>query len=954
LKHFEFKNSSTDGQPDSYEIDLLYSGSKSEHRVLYVLDYVPSEDLASKKILSGDSGKLFYSLLRLARDRWVVKESSHDYLVCNWNAYRTVGKSDEFKKEAYDRFSSRLEKIILKYRPTLVVTMGREPSRFLCPHEPQGYLGVVLPTKIQDYKFKTLNTLSLNTLITQPESTWLLGDVARHLANALAGKTQFSVKCEPESFLVDTTKKFEKMMSEIEASKIVAIDTETTNLNKVQNRLLSFQACTATDHGYFLPIHHKDSPFDTSQLSTIKNRLKEYFETTNARWHVYTNAVFDLNVMRSKKNLNVGFFKTDIWDIFSGEFALDENLKVWSTYGNYQYSLANLSRRYGCFAYESSEFKKSDRATIVDRDLDEALIKYGVLDVCIPMAIREQQIKAAERIGHTTYMSCVEQISDTIHTISKMESTGSGVDINYLFSLRLPGSPIKTAIDDIKKKLYESEGVKTAEKIIRKTEGVPAQGLFGRGSSIFDFGKAKHKQVLYFDVLNLTPLEKGTLGGKLNKKFQEAYEDVPEVKLYTNYNKALKLENSFVKSFIKQYSKKPDFQADARIRPSYDYLKVITGRISSNDPSLHQIPSRSELGKAIKRVFVARPGCLYLKVDFRSHEVRGWGNMSGDEKIAGVFNQGDDLITQFKLKPSPELAKKVSLEADVHKINASYFFGIPVASVDKETRQAVKQIIFGLIYGMSIKSLASSLDKTEKYIKDLVGKFFARFPVGASWFDRIESTAKKNLFVTSPLGLRRNLYGYMIPTSSKLSSKLVGAMNRRARNSPVQGMSAQLGMTGARILDKLAFSKGVKLYINNSVHDSLENEVAYKDIFAGISLIEHSLTVGAAKLVERRHGWKMLSVPAVDFDVGPSLSNCDGWDFDLKTLIPILEKSIDFQREVLKYEDLQTVKTKEIMSTIFLGFDKAPKWLKAQVKTLDNDWYQDQPKYIQKALKDYR
>jgi DNA polymerase I-like protein with 3'-5' exonuclease and polymerase domains len=952
VKYINFPYPNTDKQTESYEhLRLPYGGKKdSSKRILFVLDYVPSEDLHSGALLSGDTGTLLFAMLKMAQTKWLKEDEQFAWMACNWNAYRTSGKSDDYKKDARERFGNRLTLIIKKYKPTCIITFGKDPSRFLSKVDVTTYQGLPLKLTIGELKVRHVSTISLNSLMTQPAASWLIGYVSRHLSNAISHKVEWAIaKPSHEAILVNSVKKFDKMLAEMYAAPVVSIDTETTNLNKVQNSLLTFQACTGLTHGYLVPIHHKDSPFDTAQRNNIKNKLKEYFETNDNKWQVYANAVFDLNVMRSKKNLDVRYYKSRIHDIFGGEFGNDENAKFWSSYGRYYYSLANLSLQFGTNIYERSKFGKGDRATIKDRDLDQHIIEYGVNDVCIPFAIREVQLKIAHHQKNKAYLRTMAQISDTIHTISEMESNGSGVDINYLFGLRLPDSPIKKSIADIKGKLYNSKGVAEAEARLRKKMNLPTNGLFGKGQPVFDFGKSQHKQLLYFDVLKLKPLSTGPLGGKLDKKFQEEYANVEEVKLYTNYSKALKLESSFVKSFLKQYRTKPDFQKDGRIRPSYDYLKVITGRLSSNDPSLHQIPSRSELGKNIKRLFKARPGFLYAKVDYRSHEVRGWGNMSGDKLIAGVFNQGDALINKFKLKPTAALAKQISLEADVHKINASYFFDIPISEVTKEIRQDVKQIIFGLIYGMSIHSLAVQLDKPEKYIKDLVAKFFSRFPVGAKWFPNIEAFARTNLFVESPLGLRRNLYAYMIPINPK-NKGLHGAMDRRARNSPVQGLSSQLGMTGARLLAKNVYQNGLELHINNSVHDSLENEVAYKDFFPGIKYIEYSLTDGSSKVTEKRHGWKMLSTPQIDFDFGPTLANCEGWDFDIKTLVPILRKSIEFQKTDLSYD----VNVERSMKEIFSKFDQGPKWLHTQISTTDSKWISQQADYIQKALKPYR
>ncbi len=954
MKHLEFEFKQTDRAENSYgHLKLAYGGVKSEKIILMVLDYVPTEDLHTGRLLSGPSGEYLFSLMKLAKERFLLDtETKFTWICCAWNAYRTVGKSDEYVAVAQEYFGNRLNAIIEKYKPTSVITFGKKPSEFLNKRDFGNCLGLPVKAKVGTHKFVQINSLSIHQLM-RGDTIYLSGYCAKHIANAIAHKHQWLIKPDKAtSILVDTNKKFKEMMAEITEAKVVSVDTETTNLNKVQNTLLTIQFATAGTHGYFLPIAHKDTPFSSERISSMKNSLKEYFETNKNKWQVFANATFDLNVMRAKKNLDIRYYKSNLADIFCGEFLIEENMKLLQTQGKYYYSLANLAMQYGSDVYERGEFKKSDRATIAERDLDEHLIRYGVYDVVVPLLIHEKQVQIAERMGHDGFLRNMMQISDTIHTISRMETCGSLVDIEYLFNLRLPGSPIKEAIDGIKTKLYASDGVKKAEERLRKTESIPekAGGWVTKDTqqSIFDFGKAKHKQMLYFTVLKLKPLSRGVDkpdgkqgDGKLDKTFQKVYKDVPEVKLYSEYTKALKLENSFVKSFIKQYGKKPDFQKDNRIRPSYDYLGVITGRISSRDPSLHQIPSRSVLGKHIKRIFIARPGCLYIKVDMRSHEVRGWGNIAGDKLIAKVFNDGDALIQQYKEKPSKELADRIAIEADVHKVNAAYFFGIPILEVSKEIRDAVKSLVFGLIYGKSEKSLAEEQGKPLEFITDLVSKFFGRFPVGAGWFDYIEQCAKEALFVQSPLGLRRNLYGYMMPESVRESRGVYGSMNRRARNSPVQGMSAQLVMTGARLLDRLCYKDEIDLYINNSVHDSLETECSYKDLFKGIRYVEHSLCEGAAGIIEKRHNWKMLSTPRVDLELGPALSHCENWDYDLSKIELIMLKSVAFQKYVLGHD----IEIHDTIEKIFSGFHEGPKWMLTQAKNIGVKRFQENKIY---------
>ena len=180
------------------------------------------------------------------------------------------------------------------------------------------------------------------------------------------------------------------------------------------------------------------------------------------------------------------------------------------------------------------------------------------------------------------------------------------------------------------------------------------------------------------------------------KKFQSHYADVPEVAAYTSLNKAKKLRDAFVKSFLNKMKEDPDLQKDGRIRPSFGYAPVVTHRTCARDPNLQQVPARGKLGKLIKRLFVARRGTLYIKVDYRVHEVRGWGLIAGDSAVAKVFLAAKALRDAYRLHPTSELARRVDTEADIHRANAVYFFNKTIDEVikNKELRDAVKGVIY--------------------------------------------------------------------------------------------------------------------------------------------------------------------------------------------------------------------------------------------------------------------
>jgi len=576
-------------------------------------------------------------------------------------------------------------------------------------------------------------------------------------------------------------------------------------------------------------------------------------------------------------------------------------------------------------------------------------------DVVTLVAVHLKQLERAAAYGHTAYRSFVQdQISDTLHMFSRMESNGSGLDVSYLFYLRTPNSPIEKTIKNMESELLDTPAVKRANQILLKRAGVPEKGLFGDSAKVnlFSLRKDDHKQVLFFEVLKLKPLARGVSvngspgKGKLDKAFQKEYESNPIVASYTGLGKANKLKNAYVKSFIKLLATDDDIKIDHRIRPRYNYLQVITGRTSASDPNLQQVPSHSELGKQIKRLFVARAGRLYLKVDYKVHEVRGWGIISFDTALAKIFKDARKLRDEYRLHPTPELARRLKLEADVHVVNASYFFSVLLELVDKILRNAVKAVIFGLIYQMSIKSLARTIDKPLGYAENLVNNFRKKFPKGMKWIEDAKVFARKHLYYENPLGMRRHLWGYLYNKSCSCGNKVHAEMDRRAVNSPIQGMGAQFMSISARYLDTMVFKlwkeqkRDVDYAVCNSVHDSLENEFAYKDFLLGIKYVEYALIDGVRETMVERHSLKLVVDVDIDAEIGPALSHSQAWDDSLVELERIVYESLVFQRDELHHDIVVSSAMREVFVD---GWPDAPDWMVKQAKNIN--WQYDHSKY---------
>lgn len=987
---FDYRYSKKFRRPENdYGYVQLAKHTKKGHagKILFILDYVPTEDLRSGRLLGGATGQLFDNAFHVAQKFYKAEHSLDDFawLAVAFNAFKTAGTSEQYRADAKIEFEERIKHIITEYKPDRVVTFGLDPYRALNGElvtskysgkkgpQWQHLLGVPIDTTVKSggtkHRFKHFPTLSLNPLVTatgKGEMMYLLGYVARNLENVLHGGLRYEIpELKYKIRMVDTIERFDEMLSDISSAKNVGIDTETKNLMRITNRMLTIQFAPSKDVAYILPIGHKDSPWLPDEFKYIKKKLRLYFEGRNKnKQHIYANAVFDLN--RIRVELGVRFFANNLWDVFAGEFGIDENMKVLTgVMGGAYYSLLNICMQYGCRAYYESDFGKEKRVTIDQEDLEGPVLTYMALDVVTLHHIRRLQIKRAKVIKYDKYQSLVsEQISDMLHMFSCLEVNGSPTDIKWLFHLKSKESPIRQHMDAVIKTLGETKGVQKANAKLQKNTGAPTLGLLGRTNmKLFDIGKKAHLETLFFDTLKLKPLNVGKSGkGKLDKEFQKKYEDVPEVALYQELQKVKKIFNSYVKAFVKQWGSDSDMRSDSSIRPFFQFLRVVTGRTSATKPSLHQIPSRNsvskyildlfpsrgDLGKMIKRLFVAKKGRLIVKIDYAAHEVRGWSIITGDQEVAEQFYVGLKLRNKYKHSPSPELAEEIKFKGDVHKLNAAYFFSMPIETVDKPKRDSVKQVIFGLIYQQGMEGVAKSTGQTLVAIKDLVKRFFKRFPVGANWFDDIKKSAMDKLYVESPLGRRRNLWAFLIPKDAKGYDGVHAATGRRAVNSPIQGMGSDFLVAGARCIEKNRYQHYKEtghypdFYPTNSVHDSLEFSVAYEDIWLAISMIEAGLTGDVQAEMEKRHGMRFTVPLEIDFEFGHTIKDCDGWDYSLfsegkskGSLCDLLRNALEGQNRDLEYG----IDVEETLETIHKGFKHAPLWAKKQFKFWQSKGY---------------
>lgn len=666
----------------------------------------------------------------------------------------------------------------------------------------------------------------------------LLTYIADGIIQAFNGYNYFDIKLpKTEMVYIDTIKKFKRFYADLNEATLCAIDSEGDGRGRLRSKLYSLQFAWEVDKGYFLPLDHPDTPFTPEEIKYIKRKLKYYFEFGKSKYHIYQYGKYDIGQIYAQ--LGIRFYNHRIYDIQGGRFLWNENLPKLKAYGIKPYGLEFISMQHGCTIYEEIEFSKGDRGNIASEGLTTRFIEYSIYDATVMVAIHNEQIARAKKERHSKFLkyNC-EQISDTLIALAQMEFTGALVDRKQIYHLKSRDGPVYKSIKGQLEKFKDSKKAQKVNAYLLKKQGISQGGMFGGNSWVFDINKEETQDLLFYKSLGLTPLDVKKSGkGKIDKAFLKQYADeVPEVKLFKDYKAACTLRNNFVNKMFDKLHNDLDTIADGRLRSSYTYTQTTTNRLSSVNLNLQNLVARGDWSKPLKKSFVSPRRCLLVKNDYSAQEVRDWCNQAGDELLADAFYQGlkirqelrilayanpenweawlafkkrvqwddknkwkeevkktgatiynlkTDLIKQINDPVTKELGSlSLTLEVagDVHKLNCARFFGVDVLDVTDDQRYDIKAVVFGTIYGKTAAGLAKSkaeggLGKTEEECQAIIDKLFVEFKTGGDWLKEQYEFGQENLWVESPLGMRRHLSGYLHTRPA-----IINAMNRRGPN----------------------------------------------------------------------------------------------------------------------------------------------------------------------------
>ena len=330
----------------------------------------------------------------------------------------------------------------------------------------------------------------------------------------------------------------------------------------------------------------------------------------------------------------------------------------------------------------------------------------------------------------------------------------------------------------------EQFGVKLREEL----EQVLTRIHMETGSATFNPNSPKQLGEMLFDTMGLPHGKKTQRGWSTDAETLESLREYPLVEDVLQYRAYQKLNSTYVEGLLKVIGE------DGRIHSTFNQTEARTGRLSSDNPNLQNIPIRTELGSQLRAYFVARPGCVLVDADYSQIELRILAHITGDEHMQQAFLNGEDI----------------------HRSTAAKIYGIPQSEVTSRLRSSAKAINFGIMYGKGAYSLSKDIGVTVKEADAFLKNYLAAFPSVSGYMDKTIADAKANGYVSTLFGRRRTL-----PELASTNFNVRASGERMARNTPIQGTAADvIKLAMVRVWKRLRDEKMASRLIL-TVHDEL-------------------------------------------------------------------------------------------------------------------------------------
>ncbi len=518
--------------------------------------------------------------------------------------------------------------------------------------------------------------------------------------------------------LVDTEEEIEKILSIFKTNQFLSLDTETTSTNAIDAELVGLSFSVKPHEAFYVPI-----PANREQALQIVNKFKSFYEDPNIL-KIGQNLKYDLEVLRNYDVHLAG----PMWDTMIAHYLIQPELRhnmdfMAEVYLNYQ--TVHIEELIG----PKGKGQKSMRSLP-----PEKVYEYACEDADITLQLKEKLDVELKKFDCEKLFYDIEM--PLMPVLAEMEMTGVVLDTD---SLSQTSKELTARMNQIEHDIYEMAG------------------------HSFNISSPKQVGEVLFDELKIVEKAKKTKTGQYvtsEEVLVQLHAKHPIVAKILDYRGLKKLLSTYVDNLPSLINPRT-----GHIHTSFNQCITATGRLSSSDPNLQNIPVRGEDGKEIRKAFVPEPGCLFFSADYSQIELRVMAHLSEDEHMINVFREGKDL----------------------HAATASTIYKKPIEEISRDERTKSKRANFGIIYGITVFGLAERLDISRDEAKLLIDGFFDTFPKVHEYMEKAKEEARQKGYVPTLFGRRRYL-----PDINSQNSTVRGFAERNAINAPIQGTAADI------------------------------------------------------------------------------------------------------------------------------------------------------------------
>jgi DNA polymerase-1 len=649
---------------------------------------------------------------------------------------------------------------------------------------------VTLDVKPEDLVFGKPDDQELKTHYTRWQFNSLLRDVKGEIESDPAKQESKNDVAQRECkyHTIFKQKDLDQWLKKLGAAEIIAFDTETTSLNYIDAEIVGVSFAISADSAAYVPLAHDyEGAPDQLNREHVLQKLKPLLEDNN-KHKLGHNLKYDMNVLANHGIELQGCRHDSMLE----SYVLDSTA---SRHDMDSLALKYLNRT--TIHYEDVAGKGTKQIPFNKVPVDAAA-PYAAEDAEVTLKLHQHlwpKLKKSKPL-----QKLYEELEiPLLPVLSRMERNGVMVDADMLTE---QSRQITLLMEEIEEHVYQQAG------------------------ESFNIGSPKQIQQILYDKLGLPVLAKTPKGQPSTSEsvLEELALDHELPRLILEHRGLSKLKSTYTDKLPEQICSKT-----GRVHTSYHQAVAATGRLSSSDPNLQNIPVRTEEGRRIRKAFIAPSGHSLLAADYSQIELRIMAHLSGDQGLLDAFARGEDI----------------------HKMTAAEVFGIKPDKVTTEHRRAAKAINFGLIYGMSAFGLAKQLGIGRGQARDYVELYFKRYPGVRKYMDQTREQAREQGYVETIFN--RRLY---LPEINSRNAALRQYAERTAINAPMQGSAADIIKRAMISVDEWLLKNKINAKLIMQVHDELVLETA-----------ESAVTDTREKIRQLMTDAAQLSVPLV-VDIG--------------------------------------------------------------------------------------